>query len=171
MISAEKRSGWIRVESFEVVLVNRSSPRRPVERAKRQGMVLPVHCCSRCWIAEAWISANHPQTLDGRSLVFPGAPAFVTVDERPMTVRMIQYMVQKYGRAAGIATHVHPHLIRHSIASHLVDEGCHIEAVRQTLGHEDLATTSIYLNTSSRFLTKEHGKFNPADKLLNPGKT
>jgi len=103
--------------------------------------------------------------------IFPGSPAFLSSKGQPMTVRMIQYMVQKYGLSAGISTHVHPHLIRHSIASHLVDEGCHIEAVRQTLGHEDLATTSIYLSTASGFLAKEHEKFNPSDRLLASRKT
>lgn len=100
--------------------------------------------------------------------VSPKDWAFITRQGKQMTVRMIQYMVQKYGRAAGISSHVHPHLIRHSIASHLVEEGCHIEAVRQTLGHEDLATTSIYLKTSSKFLRAEHDKFNPANRLI-PG--
>jgi integrase/recombinase XerC len=98
--------------------------------------------------------------------VFPKSPAVVTPKNKAMTVRMIQYLVQKYGRAAGIQSHVHPHLLRHSIASHLIDEGCHIEAVRQTLGHEDLATTSIYLKTSTKFLENEHKKFNPSDRLL-----
>lgn len=98
--------------------------------------------------------------------VSPKSWAFITRRGNQMTVRMIQYMVQKYGIAAGIASHVHPHLIRHSIASHLVEEGCHIEAVRQTLGHEDLATTSIYLKTSSKFLRTEHDKFNPANRLM-----
>lgn len=98
--------------------------------------------------------------------VSPRSPAFITRHGKRMTVRMIQYMVQQYGLKAGIASHVHPHLIRHSIASHLVDEGCHIEAVRQTLGHEDLSTTSIYLKTATRFLKSEHEKFNPSDRII-----
>ena len=87
-----------------------------------------------------------------------------------MTVRMIQYMVEKYGRAAGILSHVHPHLIRHSIATHLIEEGCNVEAVRQTLGHEDLSVTSVYLKTSSKFLKSEHQKFNPSDRLSGHNK-
>ncbi len=95
----------------------------------------------------------------------PKSPAFITEKGTPMTVRMIQYMVEKYGIEAGISLHVHPHLIRHSIATHLIEEGCDVEAVRQTLGHESLATTSIYIKASSKYLTSEHKKFNPADKL------
>lgn len=109
---------------------------------------------------------SHREESDPES-VSPKAWAFITRRGKKMTVRMIQYMVEKYGKEAGIASHVHPHLIRHSIASHLVEEGCHIEAVRQTLGHEDLATTSIYLKTSSKFLRAEHDKFNPANRLVS----
>jgi integrase/recombinase XerD len=97
--------------------------------------------------------------------VAPKAPAFITGKGELMSVRMIQYMVEKYGREAGISLHVYPHLIRHSIATHLIEEGCDVEAVRQTLGHESLATTSIYIKSSSKFLMNEHKKFNPSDKL------
>lgn len=100
-----------------------------------------------------------PKSLEPRS------PAFITAKGTPMTVRMIQYMVEKCGLKAGIPLHVHPHLIRHSIATHLIEEGCNVEAVRQTLGHESLATTSIYVKASSKFLREEHKKFNPADRL------
>lgn len=98
--------------------------------------------------------------------VFPKSFLFITRHKKQMTVRMIQYMVEKYGKRAGIMSHIHPHLLRHSIASHLVEDGCHIEAVRQTLGHEDLATTSIYLKTSQKFLSDEHKKHNPSNQLF-----
>ncbi len=98
--------------------------------------------------------------------IFPKAFVFLSRHKKQMSVRMIQYMVAKYGKQVGIMSHIYPHLLRHSIASHLVEEGCHIEAVRQTLGHEDLATTSIYLKTSQKFISDEHKKHNPSDKLL-----
>jgi site-specific recombinase XerD len=84
----------------------------------------------------------------------------------PMNVRRIQYLVEKNGRDAGLLAHAHPHLLRHSLATHLIEQGANVEAVRQTLGHEDLATTSIYIKASSKFLMDEHKKFNPTDNLL-----
>lgn len=107
----------------------------------------------------AWRETELPETMTGK------APAFITPKGKSLTVRMIQYMVEKYGLDAGIMTHIHPHLIRHSIATHLIEEGCNVESVRQTLGHEDLATTSIYLKTSQKYLRQEHKKFNPTDRL------
>jgi len=83
-----------------------------------------------------------------------------------MNVRRIQYLVEKLGKNAGLSAHIHPHLLRHSIATHLIEQGCSVEAVRQTLGHEDLATTSIYLKSSSKFLNDEHIKHNPINNIL-----
>ena len=99
----------------------------------------------------------------------PGQPALVKRSKSgisPVNVRKIQYIVEKHGKKAGILSHMHPHLLRHSIATHLIEEGANVEAVRQTLGHEDLATTSIYLKASSKYLRQEHEKYNPLDKLL-----
>lgn len=84
---------------------------------------------------------------------------------RQLNIRMIQYLVEKHGKRAGLMSHIHPHLIRHSIATHMIEQGASVESVRQTLGHEDLATTSIYLKASSKFLYEEHKKYNPIDAL------
>lgn len=95
----------------------------------------------------------------------PKSPFFLRVDGIPLTPRMIQYMLQRLGVRSMVRHHVHPHLLRHSIATHLVEEGASLEAVRQTLGHENLSTTSVYLKTSKKFLMDEHKKFNPTDKI------
>ena len=101
--------------------------------------------------------------------ISPNEPLFLKSSgsgPQPMNVRRIQYLVDKYGRKAGLLSHTYPHLLRHSIATHLIEQGANVEVVRQTLGHEDLATTSIYVKASSKFLMEEHKKFNPSDSLL-----
>lgn len=104
-----------------------------------------------------------PETLSA------GAALFVKAGVRgpvAMNVRRIQYLVESCGKQAGLLTHAHPHLLRHSIATHMIEQGANVESVRQTLGHEDLATTSIYVKASSKFLLEEHKKYNPSDNLL-----
>jgi len=106
---------------------------------------------------------EHPESIG------PKKPAFLKQTQSGlvrMNVRRIQYLVEKLGKNAGLSCHVHPHLLRHSIATHLIEQGCSVEAVRQTLGHEDLATTSIYLKSSSKFLSDEHVKHNPINNIL-----
>jgi site-specific recombinase XerD len=145
---------------LENILLDRQTLRVMGKGAKER--VLPLTDSSRHAII-AYLEAREkrfPKTIE------PRAPAFIKESGKPLSVRMIQYLVEKYGLKSGIPVHVHPHLIRHSIATHLVEEGCSVEAVRQTLGHENLATTSIYVKASSKFLKEEHKKFNPSDRLV-----
>jgi len=124
--------------------------------------LLPLSDQTRSAILDYFLSLEK----ENLSFVNPKKPAFQSSGGNPMTPRMIQYMVKNYGLKAGIPLHVHPHLIRHSIATHLIEEGCSVESVRQTLGHEDLATTSIYIKASTKFLLEEHKKYNPTDKII-----
>jgi site-specific recombinase XerD len=144
---------------MEQILIDRQAIRIHGKGAKDR--LLPLADSCRTSIIDYFLEREKKQP----KTVSPRSPAFVTENGRPMTTRMIQYMVEKYGREAGISLHVYPHLIRHSIATHLIEEGCDVEAVRQTLGHENLATTSIYIKSSSKFLRTEHKKFNPSDRL------
>ena len=72
-------------------------------------------------------------------------------------VRTVQTLVQRCARAAGITRRVHPHLLRHSIATILLDSGqVPIDQVRKFLGHLHLSTTQIYAETSLRALGENY---------------
>jgi integrase/recombinase XerD len=72
-------------------------------------------------------------------------------------VRTVQTMVQRCARAADITRRVHPHLLRHSIATILLDSGqVPIDQVRKFLGHLHLSTTQIYAETSLRALGENY---------------
>jgi integrase/recombinase XerD len=69
------------------------------------------------------------------------------------SARMVQSIVKHYAQQAGIAKRVHPHLLRHSVATILLDSGLvPIDQVQKFLGHLNLATTQIYAETSLRAL-------------------
>lgn len=72
-------------------------------------------------------------------------------------VRTVQTMVRRCAQAAGITRRVHPHLLRHSIATILLDSGqVPIDQVRKFLGHLHLSTTQIYAETSLRALGENY---------------
>ena len=84
----------------------------------------------------------------------PESPLFCNRNGERLTRQGIRYIIRKYSNAANEAVpgiihgSVYPHRMRHSKASHLVDNGVNIYNVRDFLGHESVATTQIYLTTN-----------------------
>lgn len=61
-----------------------------------------------------------------------------------LTPRYVQLMIKKYGNESGIEKKITPHILRHSYATHLFEQGVNIKIIQQLLGHSNLSTTQIY---------------------------
>ena len=79
-----------------------------------------------------------------------------------LTTRNIQKIVENARKRAGIQKEVHVHTLRHSFATHLLDEGVDLRTIQNILGHENLDTTSIYTHISTKKLREVKS---PLDKL------
>lgn len=70
-------------------------------------------------------------------------------------------IVRKYCSLAGIKKNVHPHTIRHSFATHLLQGGADIRIIQEMLGHSDISTTQIYTHIDKDYLIEVHKSFHP----------
>lgn len=93
----------------------------------------------------------------------PLQPAFVSQQGRRLTARAIQLRVRRYG-IEQIGQHLHPHMLRHSFASHLLESSGDLRAVQELLGHADISTTQIYTHLDFQHLAQVYDSAHPRAK-------
>lgn len=86
---------------------------------------------------------------------------FVSRSGRPLSRQAVWQRIRDLARRAGISEPVYPHRLRHSFATHLLDNGADLRVVQMLLGHADLATTQIYTHVSRARLKALHRQHHP----------
>jgi integrase/recombinase XerC len=97
-------------------------------------------------------------------MTIPGCterPLFVSARGERLAARSVQARLAQLARKLGLGVHVHPHMLRHSFASHLLQSSGDLRAVQELLGHANIATTQIYTQLDWQHLAKAYDAAHP----------
>ena len=120
--------------------------------------VVPLPAAARAALV-AWIDSRRAPGLLAQPL-FTALRRGATAPRR-LGVRDVRRIVASRARRGGVASHVHPHRLRHSYATHLLDMGADLREIQELLGHASLATTEKYTAVSSERLVEAYDRAHP----------
>jgi len=89
---------------------------------------------------------------------------FVSKQKNRISVRNVQDRMEKWGLKQSLPSHINPHKLRHSFATHMLESSGNLRAVQTLLGHADLATTQIYTHLDFQHLSEVYDKAHPRAK-------
>jgi integrase/recombinase XerC len=91
----------------------------------------------------------------------PVDKVFINRNGGAISVPGVRWIITKYAERSGLGKHIHPHSLRHSFATHLVNSGCDVRVVQELLGHASLSTTQRYTHVDIERLKKVYAKAHP----------
>ena len=119
---------------------------------------VPISTEAKKWFLY-WLEERAHWSIDSKATDY----AFVNRYGRPLTRAMVFTIIKTLAAAAGVHKVVSPHTLRHSFATHLLQNGADLRIIQQLLGHEDLATTEIYTHVDVQDLRKAILTYHPAN--------
>jgi integrase/recombinase XerC len=109
------------------------------------------------WLTQrAALTQMNPSSSSAHS-----GPMFVGKTGRALSVRAVQLRVGTWARRQGLTMHVHPHMFRHSFATHLLESSGDLRGVQELLGHADISTTQVYTHLDFQHLASVYDAAHP----------
>jgi integrase/recombinase XerC len=137
-------AGWIDSAEATAHVLGKGSKRRSVPIGQAALAALGAWIVAR----EALAAADEPAL-------------FVGMRGRRLGAGQLRSRLQRIAIASGVPTHVHPHMLRHSFASHLLQSSGDLRAVQELLGHANIATTQVYTKLDFQHLAKVYDAAHP----------
>ncbi len=118
----------------------------------RKERVVPITKNASDWVAKYLAHPEHKAKSDA---------LFLNRFHGRLTTRSVDRLFVKYLKASGLAAHITPHIIRHTIATHWLENGMDLKTIQLILGHNSLATTTIYTQVSTTLKQKTYHESHP----------
>ena len=145
--------GWIDMDSAEAHVLGKGSKRRSVPVGEKAIAAL-----------REWLQIRTPQLPEHAQ---KQTALFVGIRGTRLTSQAIWQRLRARGVQAGISTPVHPHMLRHSFASHVLQSSGDLRAVQEMLGHANIGTTQIYTRLDYQHLAKAYDAAHPRARRKN----
>jgi len=118
--------------------------------------IVPVGAEARNAV-ERYVKMERPNLVKPKS----SSEIFLSVRGGPLSPERMRAIVKERAEAAGIDSTMYPHLLRHSFATHLLENGADLRVIQEMLGHSDISTTQIYTHVDQKRLRQTHQKYHP----------
>ncbi|MNQ31594.1 Tyrosine recombinase XerC [compost metagenome] len=141
--------GWLKLDEAEVEVLGKGGKRRSVPVGQAAVAAL-----------QKWIAAR-PQLAPPTPQPEDAAALFLGARGKRISPRIVQLQLAQVAQAAGLPTHVHPHVLRHSFASHVLQSAQDLRAVQEMLGHANISTTQVYTRLDFQHLAKAYDQAHP----------
>jgi integrase/recombinase XerC len=122
-------------------------------------MGAPAVTALRAWLAVRGQWANNVGNAQAEEAVF------ITPNGQRLYPRLVQRTIKKWGIEKGISQNVHPHMLRHSFASHVLQSSGDLRAVQEMLGHASITSTQVYTHLDFQHLAKVYDVAHPRARL------
>jgi integrase/recombinase XerC len=113
---------------------------------------------------KAWLVVRGQIAREGETALFVGQRG------SRISPRVVQLRMKQWGIKQGISSNVHPHLLRHSFATHVLQSSGDLRAVQEMLGHASISTTQVYTHLDFQYLSKVYDAAHPRAKKKSPEK-
>jgi len=138
----------------KVRVLGKGNKQREVPVGKQAQIALAQWLTRRCEL----LTSELENITDSEQAIFLGKRG------RRISPRTIQKRMSDWAIKQGIDIHVHPHMLRHSFASHILESSGDLRAVQELLGHSDISTTQIYTHLDFQHLAEVYDKAHPRSK-------
>ncbi len=144
----QESAGWLDWDAAEVTVLGKGG--------KRRSIPVGAHAMTAL---RAWLSFQQAMSLKPQSRAL-----FLSAKGLRLAPRTVQARLRTLAIRAGLPTHVHPHMLRHSFASHVLQSSHDLRAVQEMLGHVSIASTQIYTALDFQHLAQAYDLAHPRAK-------
>jgi integrase/recombinase XerC len=162
VLASDAARGWVDLPAAEAHVLGKGSKRRIVPVGTKAVLAL------RAWllVRDQALPAMHGQEAKGSTAQ---AALFIGRNSTRLTAQSIWQRLRQRSLQAGLAAPVHPHMLRHSFASHVLQSSSDLRGVQELLGHANISTTQVYTRLDFQHLAKAYDAAHPRAHLKTGG--